>query len=49
MDSIMGLEIATGIEKSLGLRLSALELASGPSIEQLAGTVLNRLEPPAAD
>jgi acyl carrier protein/NAD(P)-dependent dehydrogenase (short-subunit alcohol dehydrogenase family) len=43
MDSIMGLEIATEVEKSFGLRLSAMELASGPSIEQLAETVLNRL------
>ncbi|CAN5469729.1 type I polyketide synthase [soil metagenome] len=44
IDSIMGLEIATGIEKTFGLRLSAVELSSGPSIEQLADTLLKRLE-----
>jgi hypothetical protein len=33
MDSIVGMEIATGIERTLGLRISAVELASGPSIE----------------
>jgi mycocerosic acid synthase len=43
LDSIMALEIATGVEKTFGLRLSALELASGPSIEQLADIVLCRL------
>ncbi len=43
MDSIMGLEIAAGLEKALGLRLSALDLAVGPSIEQLAQTILDRL------
>jgi acyl carrier protein len=43
MDSIMGLEIAASLERALGLRLSALDLAVGPSIEQLAQTVLDRL------
>jgi acyl transferase domain-containing protein/NADP-dependent 3-hydroxy acid dehydrogenase YdfG/acyl carrier protein len=43
MDSIMGLEIGTAIEKTLGLRLSAVELAAGPSIEQLARIILVRL------
>lgn len=43
MDSIMGLEIATGIEKVLGLRVSAVELSSGPSIEQLGNNLLGRL------
>jgi NAD(P)-dependent dehydrogenase (short-subunit alcohol dehydrogenase family) len=43
MDSIMGLEIAAGVEKDLGLRLSAMDLAIGPSIEQLAETVLRGL------
>jgi NAD(P)-dependent dehydrogenase (short-subunit alcohol dehydrogenase family) len=43
MDSIMGLEIAAGLERALGLRLSALDLAVGPSIEQLAQTILDRL------
>jgi mycocerosic acid synthase len=43
MDSFMSLEIVTAIEKSLGLRLSAVELSSGPSIEQLAGIVLRRV------
>jgi len=43
MDSIMGLEIATGIETALGLRLSGVELATGPSIEELAEIVLSRL------
>ncbi len=43
MDSIVGMEIATGIERTLGLRISAVELASGPSIEQLSRTLLNRL------
>ena len=49
LDSIMGLEIATGVEKTLGLRLSAVELASGPSIEQLADVVLSRLGDPVPD
>jgi NADPH:quinone reductase-like Zn-dependent oxidoreductase/NADP-dependent 3-hydroxy acid dehydrogenase YdfG/acyl carrier protein len=49
MDSIMGLEIATAIERSLGLRVSAVELSSGPSIEQLAGMVLRRMDRPATD
>jgi phthiocerol/phenolphthiocerol synthesis type-I polyketide synthase C len=43
MDSIMGLEIAASLEKALGLRLSALDLAVGPSIEQLVDTIVNRL------
>jgi acyl transferase domain-containing protein/threonine dehydrogenase-like Zn-dependent dehydrogenase/NAD(P)-dependent dehydrogenase (short-subunit alcohol dehydrogenase family) len=43
MDSIMGLEIAASLERALGLRLSALDLAVGPSIEQLAQTILDRL------
>jgi acyl transferase domain-containing protein/threonine dehydrogenase-like Zn-dependent dehydrogenase/acyl carrier protein len=43
MDSIMGLEIAASLEKALGLRLSALDLAVGPSIEQLAQTIVGRL------
>ncbi len=43
MDSIMGLEIATGIEKTLGLRISAVELSSGPSIDQLAQMLLSRI------
>jgi acyl carrier protein len=40
MDSIMGLEIVAGVEKASGLRLSAMDLAIGPSIEQLAEAVL---------
>ena len=44
LDSIMGLEIATKIENDLGMRISAVELAAGPSIEQLAHTLLGRLE-----
>ena len=43
MDSIMGLEIAASLERELGLRLNALDLAVGPSIEQLAQTILVRL------
>ena len=43
MDSIMGLEISAGVEKAFGLRLSAMDLAIGPSIEQLAETVLRGL------
>jgi len=43
MDSIMGLEIAAGLERAIGLRLNALDLAVGPSIEQLAQTILDRL------
>jgi acyl transferase domain-containing protein/threonine dehydrogenase-like Zn-dependent dehydrogenase len=43
MDSIMGLEIAASLERALGLRLNALDLAVGPSIEQLAQTILDRL------
>jgi acyl transferase domain-containing protein/NAD(P)-dependent dehydrogenase (short-subunit alcohol dehydrogenase family)/acyl carrier protein len=43
MDSIMGLEIVAEVEKALGLRLNALDLAIGPSIEQLAQTILDRL------
>jgi phthiocerol/phenolphthiocerol synthesis type-I polyketide synthase C len=42
MDSIMGLEIAASLERTLGLRLNALDLAVGPSIEQLAQTILDR-------
>jgi hypothetical protein len=41
--TIMGLEIAAGVEKALGVRLSAMDLAIGPSIEQLAGTVLRAI------
>jgi acyl transferase domain-containing protein/NADPH:quinone reductase-like Zn-dependent oxidoreductase/NAD(P)-dependent dehydrogenase (short-subunit alcohol dehydrogenase family) len=43
MDSIMGLEIAASLERAIGLRLNALDLAVGPSIEQLAQTILDRL------
>jgi acyl carrier protein len=43
MDSIMGLEIVAGVEKAFGLRLSAMDLAIGPSIERLAETVLRGL------
>ena len=43
MDSIMGLEIVAGVEKALGLRLSGMDLAIGPSIEQLAETILRGL------
>ncbi|MBS1693354.1 MAG: type I polyketide synthase [Actinobacteria bacterium] len=47
LDSIMALEIAAGIETKLGLRLSAVELAMGPSVEQLADIILGRLSGPA--
>ena len=43
MDSIMGLEIAASLERAIGLRLNALDLAVGPSIEQLAQTIIDRL------
>ena len=42
MDSIMGPEIAASLERAIGLRLNALDLAVGPSIEQLALTILDR-------
>ncbi|MGO8966016.1 beta-ketoacyl synthase N-terminal-like domain-containing protein [Mycobacterium sp.] len=49
LDSIMALEIAAGIEKTLGLRLSAMDLAAGPSIETLATTIVGRLAGPPSD
>jgi len=49
LDSIMALEIVAGIEKTLGVRLSAMDLAAGPSIETLAATILGRLASPSSD
>jgi acyl transferase domain-containing protein/NADPH:quinone reductase-like Zn-dependent oxidoreductase len=49
LDSIMGLEIAASLERALGLRLNALDLAVGPSIEKLAQTILHRLTDAAAE
>lgn len=42
VDSLMGLEIATAIEKSLGVNISAVELASGWSITRLAQMIVKR-------
>jgi len=41
--TMMGLEIAAGVEKALGVRLSAMDLAIGLSIEQLADAVLRAI------
>lgn len=43
VDSLMGLEIATAIEKSLGENISAVELVSGWSIARLAETMVDRV------
>lgn len=42
VDSLVGLEIATAIEKSLELRLSAVDLTSGTSIDQITAMVIER-------
>jgi NADPH:quinone reductase-like Zn-dependent oxidoreductase/acyl carrier protein len=50
LDSIMALEIATGIESDLGVKLPTMELAGGPSLSELNDLVLGhvrRVLPPA--
>ncbi|KAA8969659.1 type I polyketide synthase [Mycobacterium sp.] len=42
VDSLMGLDIAAALEKALGLRVSAMDVASGWSIAQIAEIVLDR-------
>jgi acyl transferase domain-containing protein/acyl carrier protein len=42
VDSLMGLDIAGSLEKALGLRVSAMDVASGWSIAQIAEIVLER-------
>ncbi|MBZ4411026.1 SDR family NAD(P)-dependent oxidoreductase [Myxococcus sp. XM-1-1-1] len=36
LDSIMALELVTAVERELGMRLSTLEVVSGPSLRELA-------------
>ncbi len=45
VDSLAGLEIAGAIEKALGLRLSAVDLTSGTSIDQITAMVIEQHHP----
>jgi phthiocerol/phenolphthiocerol synthesis type-I polyketide synthase C len=45
MDSLMAVELATSIEGRLGIQLSALALTDAPTIERIAGQIVQRLRP----
>jgi NADPH:quinone reductase-like Zn-dependent oxidoreductase/acyl carrier protein len=44
MDSIMALEIVTGLEKELGVKLSTMEVVSGPSVRELSTLLLGHVQ-----
>lgn len=43
LDSLMAVELATGLEQRIGVRLSAMMLQDSPTVEQIAERVLARL------
>jgi acyl transferase domain-containing protein/NADPH:quinone reductase-like Zn-dependent oxidoreductase/acyl carrier protein len=45
MDSLMAVELATSIESRLDVRLSALALSGGPTIESIIDRILRTLQP----
>ncbi len=44
MDSIMALEIVTELEGAFGVKLSSMEVVSGPSIRELGGVLLGHMK-----
>jgi hypothetical protein len=45
MDSLMAVELATSIESRLDVRLSALALSGGPTIERIVERIQHLLQP----
>jgi acyl transferase domain-containing protein/NADPH:quinone reductase-like Zn-dependent oxidoreductase/NAD(P)-dependent dehydrogenase (short-subunit alcohol dehydrogenase family)/acyl carrier protein len=45
MDSLMAVELATSIEARLGIRISALSLSDGPTVERVVARIQRQLRP----
>jgi len=43
MDSLMGVELALGLEKRFGIQLPAMMLSEGPSVERVASRIVDRV------
>lgn len=44
LDSLMGVELALGLEKRFGIQIPAMLLNEGPSVERIAARILERLD-----
>ena len=43
MDSLMGVELALGLEKRFGIQLPAMMLSEGPTVERVAARIVDRV------
>jgi acyl carrier protein len=43
MDSLMGVELALGMEQRFGVRLPAMMLTEGPTVERVSARIVERL------
>ncbi len=49
MDSLMAVELASSLEGSLGIQLSALSLSDAPTVERIAARLADQLRPAAEE